>query len=117
MDIRFTNDHSIKPIQGNSDLFSNVGDSIINIQGTIESDYKGFLNYGIQNNGSIPAKFIRQNLKVDNGLTIHVNQQSGVLDGQETFYSENGNPKLQITAGEPGTYDFEFTLLFRQWNR
>jgi hypothetical protein len=47
---------------------------------------------------------------------LTLNQQSGILKGGDSFYSETGNPKLQIEATKPGDYKFEIELPFILWN-
>lgn len=47
---------------------------------------------------------------------LTINQQKGILNGGDSFYSETGNPKLNIETTEPGEYNFEVELPFILWN-
>jgi hypothetical protein len=49
-------------------------------------------------------------------LKITLNQQKGILYGGDSFYSETGNPKLQMETTEPGDYNFAIELPFILWN-
>lgn len=84
---------------------------------TTGSDPTGFDFKVIGNEEAVKSKKRnRENLNNSNeGLKLQLNQQAGILDPSEVFFSQTGNPKLHIQADEPGTYDFEINLLFKQW--
>lgn len=112
------------------------------INGTLEEGYKAFIHYCLVNNGTIPVKYVKniskesnqEELEIQDGLKVQLNQQSEVLEPQEKLYTEhsNGNPKIQVQApnlpkekdqlnnkDESGTeeakYSFEIKLPFKQW--
>lgn len=119
----------------------------MNIEGTLEEGYNAFIHYSVVNHGTLPIRYIENlNLKKENkksqleglrmqdGLKVQVNQQSGILDPQDKLYNDNnnGNPKIQIQASnqsnsnalsekkeqvssEREKYTFEINLPFQQW--
>lgn len=117
------------------------------ITGKLEEGYHAFIHYGVVNDGTIPIKYVKnissenenkksqfEGLRMQEGLQVKVNQQSGILDPQDKLYSDNsnGNPGIQIQASnqskeksllkkeeqtnpEGEKLKFEINLPFIQW--
>lgn len=109
------------------------------IKGDIEEGYKAIIDYGINNNGTIPIKYNQnpnnsvqqEELIVQDGLKILLNQQPGIIEPKEKLLSERGNsnPKIQIqvpsqkkdissqNTQEQNSQSFELRLPFDQWTK
>ena len=116
IDPQFCSRYAIDPIRGNGDLSVRFEDKYtMIIEGVVEPDYKAMLHYCVVNKGSVPVKLIDLGENIKEGLNIMVNQESGILEPDENFYSETGNSKLHIQANDEGKYKFDINLLFGQW--
>lgn len=92
---------------------------VLNVDGRVEPDYEAFVHYCVVNTGTIPLKFDGQHIKENDGITLQLNQLTGILAPGERFYSPTGTPQMYIQMPKQlpeGIYRFELELPFRQWN-
>lgn len=116
IDPQFCSKYLLEPIKGNGELSVSFEDEYtMIIEGVVEPDYKAFLHYCVVNKGSIPAKYDNQKDNIKDGINVIINQESGILEPGENFYSETGNSKLDINALSKGNYRFDIMLPFKQW--
>jgi len=122
-DAIFCKDYNLEVIRGNGSLTAARQKdeydkwTIMDVSGKVEPGYKAFLHYCVINTGTVPFVFDDQHIKLDNGIVLQLSQKSGILDPQQRFYSETGNPQLDITVPHNlanGFYPFEMVLNFRQ---
>ena len=116
IDPLFCEDYTLNVVQGKGDLIVSIEDrSTLTVEGRVYSDYKAFINYCLQNEGTVPVKYAGLKETINGGIT-QLNQPSGVIKPEGCFPSGDGNPKLRIQADEDGIYSFEIEMLFQQWN-
>jgi hypothetical protein len=87
-------------------------DNIITITGNVQPGYQGTLNYEVTNRGSVPVNccIIDENKNLPEIIKIE--------KPERTIRGKDGSAKgkLEIIAGEEGTYNFETKLTVHQWN-
>lgn len=141
MNVEFIENETFKVVpEGNNDtegwLSSEIRDkdgkknNHLHISGILKIKEKGFIQFGIFNNSSVPVKYIGSNkefkdYKFENGLKIRVNLQHRNIDVKGNIKPKNtnnlngndGNPKIQINTKdlEPREepYEFSITLPFK----
>ena len=112
----FCNDYSLDIIQGNGDLNISIDDrATMIVEGRVYTDYKAFINYCLENEGTVPVKYSGQQEPANDGIT-HLTLPSGLIKPKECIPGGDGNPKLSIQADQEGIYDFEIEMPFQQWN-
>ncbi|MBS4538546.1 hypothetical protein GOQ27_08730 [Clostridium sp. D2Q-11] len=135
MNVEFVKIGNVKTApQGNSDKELNLDirdkdgkeNNHLHISGTLKENQKGFVQFGIFNNSSIPVKYTRsqqeyKDFQFDNGLKVRVNLQSPKIEPKNKLLPPNnnsniGNPKIQINSPKSsldvGIYTFEIKLPF-----
>jgi len=136
------NPHDDQSTLSNLDITFDEKHQTMFIEGELEEGYKAFIQYCVVNNGTIPIKYMQneskksqhEELKMQDGLKVQVNQPSKIIEPQGKLYTEhsNGNPKIQIQVPEQANgqglskkveepqanedeYTFEVDLPFEQW--
>jgi len=136
------NPHDDESTLSNLDITFDEKRQTMFIEGELEEGYKAFIHYCVVNNGTIPIKYMQkeskksrhEELKMQDGLKVQVEQPSEILEPHEKLFTEhsNGNPKIEIQVPnqsvgkgqsknnedpkvEEDRYTFEIDLPFYQW--
>ena len=86
----------------------------INIEGRVITGYKGDLKYSILNDGSIPFKYMGESIELNDGLELQLKQNNTFWTPRKSYQDRKVSSELEINTEDPGDYNFEIELIFRQ---
>jgi hypothetical protein len=116
IDPRFSDNCVVYNLDGKGDILAYFEDPYtMVIEGEVEPDFMGVIQYGIENHGSIPVKYSSTNSNMEDEYQSSLEQSMRVIYPMSTEFGNIETFQLPILTGPVGRHSINITLPFSQW--